>query len=172
MGALLSSSMASTHASPGRSLRAAWRRLSPLPGGRTLFSLALGRLVPYSGSLGARVELLEPGHARVALQERRAIRNHLRSVHAVALVNLLELASGLSMLAGLPDELRAIVLHLEVDFVKKARGRLVAECRCTPPTAIEEREVWLEPEVMDAAGDVVARGRVRWLVRPAAPAHA
>ena len=159
-------------ASPGRSLRDAWRRLRPLPGGRTLFSLGLGRLVPYSGSIGARVELLEAGHARVTLRERRAVRNHLRSVHAVALVNLMELASGLSMLAGLPDELRAIVLRLEVDFVKKARGRLTAECRCTPPQAAEEQEVWLEPVVTDATGDVVARGRVQWLVRPAAPAHA
>jgi acyl-coenzyme A thioesterase PaaI-like protein len=94
------------------------------------------------------------------------VRNHLRSVHAVALVNLLELASGLAMLAGLPDELRAIVLHLEVDFVKKARGRLVAECRCTPPSGTAEQEVWLEPVVTDEAGEVVARGRVRWLVRP------
>jgi acyl-coenzyme A thioesterase PaaI-like protein len=159
-------------ASPGRALRDAWRRLSPLPGGRTLFSLGLGRLVPYSGSIGARVEALEPGYARVTLRERRAVRNHLRSVHAVALVNVLELASGLAMLAGLPDALRAIVLHLEVDFVKKARGVLIAECRCAPPHALEEQEVWLEPVVTDAAGDVVARGRVRWLVRPLEPAHA
>jgi acyl-coenzyme A thioesterase PaaI-like protein len=164
--------MARSPASPGRALRDAWRRLSPLPGGRTLFSLGLGRLVPYSGSIGARVEVLSPGHARVTLRERRAVRNHLRSVHAVALVNVLELASGLSMLAGLPDELRAIVLHLEVDFLKKARGVLTAECRCSPPAALAEQEVWLEPVVTDAAGDVVARGRVRWLVRPAAPPHA
>jgi acyl-coenzyme A thioesterase PaaI-like protein len=164
--------MARSLASPGRSLRDAWRRLSPLPGGRTLFSLGLGRFVPYSGSIGARVELLEPGHARVTLREHRAVRNHLRSVHAVALVNLLELTSGLAMLAGLPDELRAIVLHLEVDFVKKARGILTAECRCVPPSARVEQEAWLEPAVTDAVGDVVARGRVQWLVRPVEPAHA
>jgi acyl-coenzyme A thioesterase PaaI-like protein len=159
-------------ASPGRSLRDAWRRLSPLPGGRTLFSVGLGRLVPYSGSIGARVEVLEPGYARILLREHRAVRNHLRSVHAVALVNVLELASGLAMLAGLPDELRAIVLHLEVDFVKKARGVLTAECRCVPPSAPVEQEVWLEPAVVDAGGAVVARGRVQWLVRPAEPSHA
>jgi len=164
--------MATSLASPGRSLRDAWRRLSPLPGGRAMFSLGLGRIVPYSGSIGARVEVLEPGHARVTLRERRAVRNHLRSVHAVALVNVLELTSGLAMLAGLPDELRAIVLHIEVDFLKKARGLLTAECRCTPPNEPREQETWLEPVVTDASGDVVARGRVRWLVRPVGPAHA
>ncbi|MCU0621231.1 MAG: DUF4442 domain-containing protein [Gemmatimonadales bacterium] len=164
--------MARSHASPGRALRDAWQRLHALPGGRTLFSVGLGRFVPYSGSIGARVQLLEPGFARVSLRDRRAVRNHLQSVHAVALVNLLELTSGLAMLAGLPDELRAIVLHLETDFVKKARGPLVAECRCTPPTERREQECWLAPAITDAAGDVVARGRVRWLVRPAPPHHA
>lgn len=128
--------------------------------------------MPYSGSIGARVDVLEPGHARVMLRDRRAVRNHLHSVHAVALVNVLELTSGLAMLAGLPDELRAIVLHLEVDFVKKARGALTAECRCEPPSAAVEQEVWLEPFVTDLAGDVVARGRVQWLVRPMEPRHA
>jgi hypothetical protein len=35
-----------------------------------------------------------------------------------------------------------------------------------------EQEAWLEPAVTDAVGDVVARGRVQWLVRPVEPAHA
>jgi len=59
-----------------------------------------------------------------------------------------------------------------VDFLKKARGLLTAECRCTPPSEPGEQETWLEPVVTDASGDVVARGRVRWLLRPAAPVHA
>jgi len=158
--------MTKTLPAPGRLLRDAWRRLAPLPGGRTLFSLMLGRMVPYTGALGARVQELEPGYARIMLRDRRGIRNHLGSVHAVALANLAEVASGLAMLTSLPEGARGIVVHLGIEYLKKARGTLTAECRCSPPSGREET-VTVTADVMDAAGDVVARAEVRWLVRPA-----
>ena len=65
-----------------------WRRLEPLPGGKWLFARMLGRSVPYTGSIGARIELLEPGHAQVSLRDHRAVRNHLNCIHAIALANL------------------------------------------------------------------------------------
>ncbi len=164
--------MTKTLPAPGRLLRDAWRRLAPLPGGRTLFSLMLGRMVPYTGALGARVQELEPGYARIMLRDRRGIRNHLGSVHAVALANLAEVASGLAMLTSLPEGARGIVVHLGIEYLKKARGTLTAECRCSPPSGREET-VTVTADVMDAAGDVVARAEVRWLIRPAGkPARA
>ncbi len=139
-----------------------------MPGGRFLFSLMLGRMVPYTGALGARVEELEPGYARVTLRDRRGVRNHLGSVHAIALANLAEITSGLAMLTSLPDTARGIVVHLGVEYLKKARGRLVAECRCSAPSGVEET-VTLTAVVMNAAGEVVARAQVRWLIRPITP---
>ena len=157
--------MTKTLPAPGRLLRDAWRRLAPLPGGRTLFSLMLGRMVPYTGALGVRVQELEPGYARIMLRDRRGIRNHLGSIHAVALANLAEVASGLAMLTSLPEGARGIVVHLGIEYLKKARGTLTAECRCSPPSGREET-VTVTADVMDATGDVVARAEVRWLVRP------
>jgi uncharacterized protein (TIGR00369 family) len=166
------SSMPRTLPAPGRLLRDAWRRLAPLPGGRFLFSLMLGRMVPYTGTLGARVEELEPGYARLTLRDRRGVRNHLGSVHAVALANLAEVTSGLAMLTGLPENARGIVVHIGVEYLKKARGTLTAECRCPAPSGIEET-VTVTADVMNASGEVVARAEVRWLVRPVeAPSHA
>lgn len=153
--------------SPGERVLSLWRRLVPLPFGRALFRFMFARQVPYSGALGAWIERLEPGYARVALHERRAIRNHLRSVHAVALSNLGELTSGLAMTTALPPDVRAIVTRLETDYTKKARGLLIAESRVAVPAVTGDMDHEVSAEIRDAAGDVVATVRVCWRLGPA-----
>jgi acyl-coenzyme A thioesterase PaaI-like protein len=124
-------------------------------------------MVPYSGRLGGIVTLFEPGHVRVELRERRAVRNHLGSIHAVALVNLGELASGLAVMGGLPATVRGIVTGLDVTFSKKARGRVVAESRCgVPPEVPASTPVDVEATIRDASGELVARVVAHWLLGP------
>jgi uncharacterized protein (TIGR00369 family) len=151
---------------PGSRLRALWHRLAGLPGGKALFSLLFGRMVPYTGTLGARVEALEPGLCRVSLRDRRRVRNHLHSIHAMALANLAEAASGLAVVTALPPGVQGIVTHFSITYLKKARGRLVAECRVDVGAVIEEREQEAQVTITDAVGDVVARARATWRLRP------
>lgn len=155
---------------PGVSLLVSWKRLHGLPGGRWLFSRMVGRTVPYTGSISPIVQALEPGHSVVALRDHRAIRNHLHSIHAVALINLGEFASGLAMLTALPAGHRGIVTSLSADYLKKARGDVVAESRVPPGEPVTEpvdREA--EAVIRDAEGDVVAVIRARWRISPAEP---
>lgn len=135
---------------PGAWIREGWQHASRVPGGRSVFSRLLGLAIPYTGSIGAEVVTLEPGYAKVQLDERRAIRNHLSSIHAIALANLGELTGNLALACALPDDGRFIVTKLAIEFKKKARGRIVAECRCEPPRSAEKREYELTVTMRDA----------------------
>lgn len=160
--------MSKTLAAPGERLRAWWNRLSNLPGGRRMFTLMVGFAAPYSGSVRATVTDLAPGRARVVMRDRRAVRNHLDSVHAMALANLAELASGLAVLVSLPPGVRGILTGFDVAFLKKARGTLAAECQCAVPELAGSETVDHEVRtaITDAAGDVVAMASARWRLGP------
>jgi len=152
-------------AAPNSILRR-WRKLSARPFGKLLFSIGVGRMARYTGTIRPRVQELRPGYARIRMGDRPAVRNHLKSVHAIALMNLAEVTSGLAMLAGMSDDARAIITNLAIEYKKKARGTLEAECSTTPPETTERREYVLEAIVRDTAGEEVARATARWLVGP------
>ncbi|KPJ84879.1 MAG: hypothetical protein AMS18_16505 [Gemmatimonas sp. SG8_17] len=158
--------MDSKPGSPRAQLLSTWRRLAPLPAGRWLFSRFVGRMAPYSGTIGARIVALEPGYVRVELRDRRRIRNHLNSIHAVALANLGELATGLAVTSVLPDSVRGIPVKLTIEYYKKARGALAAECRSEIPDVQEPLDLTVSTEISDVAGDVVARLAACWRLSP------
>lgn len=128
-------------------------------------------MVPYTGSIGALVERLEPGDVAVSLREKRAVRNHLRSIHAIALVNLAEVTSGLAMLTAVGSDVRGIVTGLRIRYDKKARGRLVATSVVSPPHIGDDIygvDAEVTAVIRDAAGDVVAEATVTWRLSPLA----
>ena len=142
-----------------------WNRLQRFPAGGWLFSYFLGRYAPYSGSISARVEALSPGYVQVSIRDRKKVRNHLNSIHAIALINLGEIATGLAVLTTITDNMRGIVLGLEAEYLKKARGKLVANAEFELPQEIDDQTpVKVTADLFDQSGEVVARVHATWLL--------
>lgn len=157
--------MKKDHATAGQQLYRLWLKLSKYPLGKWIFSRLIGWKIPYTGSIKADVMELSPGIAQVRLKPRRGNYNHLNSIHAIALSNLGELASGLAVLVGLPKTVRGIVTRIETKYLKKARGVLMAHANLDLPvisSSSVEHEV--EARIIDADGDVVAVIRANWLL--------
>ncbi len=141
-----------------------WKKWSQLPCGKALFSFFVGQFAPYTGSIGGKVKELAPGYAIVTLRERRRVRNHLKSVHAVALMNLAEMASGLAMLSGLKSNIRGIVTSFHIEYLRKARGFLTARAWCEIPIVVGKTPAQVPVEIMNSQGEIVARATATWLL--------
>ncbi len=152
-----------THTNP---FLAKWKKMGGSGLGRWLFSRGIGLAAPYSGTIRPLVVELEPGHNVIRIRDRRRVRNHLRSIHAAAMLNLCELTGGLLAIVSIPGDARMIVTHLEIDFVKKARGTLTSTGSCAVPEKADHGELPVEVSVRDQAGDEVCRATVTALVGP------
>jgi acyl-coenzyme A thioesterase PaaI-like protein len=141
-----------------------WQKLAPKFGGTWLFSRILGRMAPYSGSIKPRVVELSPGRAVVLMHDRQAVRNHLRSVHAIALMNLGEISTGLAVLACLGSDRRGIVTKLSMEYSKKARGTMQATCEFHPPAPDFEGPFTVRANLVDEEGDVVSVATAEWTI--------
>lgn len=166
MASASSFSLSSFTSAPKNLLRQAWDHLAGLPGGRALFSRAIGLAAPYTGSIGARVEVLRRGHSEVVIHDRRSLRNHLDCVHAIALANLAELTGNVALAYSLPDDARFIVAGMSIDYLKKARGTIRGRCDCPTPETSARQEYPVVVEMHDAKGELVARATLRTLVGP------
>ena len=105
------------------SLLRLWQRASAWPAGARIFSSVVGFRVPYAATISPRVESVGFGHARVLLADRRRVRNHLKSIHAVALAGLGELTANMALMSMQPADGRWIVRDMRVSYVKKGSGR-------------------------------------------------
>lgn len=150
----------------GNLIRDTWDRLHRLPGGAALFSRFVGRAAPYTGTIGAKVEELQLGYARVTLRDRPKVRNHLDCVHAIALANLAELCGNVAVAYTLPDDGRFIVAGMRIEYLKKARGTITAESRPPATLTSERKEIEVEVELRDAKRELVARAVLVTLLGP------
>ncbi len=144
-----------------------FRRLGGSPSGRWLFSKLICRRAPYFASIAPRIELLEPGRCIVQIRDRRAVRNHIGTVHAIALCNMAELAGGLATDATIPDAMRWIPKGMSVRYLAKARGTMTATATVASiADAAVAQELQAHVEVRDLGNTVVFEADIAMWVSP------
>lgn len=143
-------------------------RLIRWPGGAWLFGFLVCRKAPYFASIAPRITTLRAGHGEATMRHRRAVTNHLGTVHAIALCNLAELIGGLTTDVSIPASMRWIPKGMTVDYLKKAVGTMHATATPAVQPVASEAGYALPVDVVirDPAGDAVFRAQIAMWVSP------
>jgi acyl-coenzyme A thioesterase PaaI-like protein len=146
-----------------------WDRASSVPQGRRAFSMAFSRKAPYFSTVKPLFIDLRPNYAELLLKDRKAVHNHIGTVHAIALCNGLEAAMGALAEATIPSHKRWIPKGMEVSYTAKADS----DVRCIAETDPEQWE-GDDPDVpvrvrgVRRDGTVVVEGVIRlWVTERA-----
>ena len=138
----------------------------PIVGDR-LFSFAFSQVAPYFWTIRPRFTVIEPNHAEVVIPKRRGVKNHIGTVHAIALCNGLEAAMGVLAEASIPKDKRWIPKGMEVNYTAKATSDITCIAETDP-----EQWTSADPDLpvrvrgVRDDGTVVIEGVIRLWVTP------
>lgn len=144
----------------------AFQRLGGSAPGRWLFTRLVCLQAPYFGTLGPLVEELAPGRCVATIRDRRRVRNHIGTVHAIALCNLAELTAGLATDVSIPASMRWIPKGMTVRYLRKAKGTMTATCTVPPATSGMAQDLVAHVDVRDPLGEVVFDADITLYVSP------
>lgn len=144
-----------------------FRLLGSTAAGRWTFTRIICAKAPYFASISPLIDELAPGRCVVSLRDRRRVRNHIGTVHAIAMCNAAELAGGLATDVSIAPNQRWIPKGMTVRYLKKAKGTLLATARvAVPPVDAPAQEAHAYVEVRDAANEVVFDADIAMWISP------
>jgi acyl-coenzyme A thioesterase PaaI-like protein len=145
----------------------AYETAQKLPLGMHLFTTAVRAVAPYFLTVPAVTETLEPGRATVRMRHALWVRNHLGTVHAIALCNLAEVSMGLVAEATVPTSHAWIPKGMTVEYKAIARGTMHAVATLDLPVDLSTaQEVPVAITVKDDKDATVFTAEIRIWVRP------
>lgn len=144
-----------------------WQKMSDKPGGKWLFSRALCMKAPYFGTIKPSFLELTEDRCVVTFKERRAVHNHIGTIHAIAMCNSAELSGGVLCDIATPKGMRWIPKGMTVHYQAIAKGRLTATATIEKIEVGEARELITPVSVTDEKGTEVFRADIKMWVSPA-----
>lgn len=148
---------------------ALYRRAAGLPLGRRVFSLVYARTARYFWTVRPQVREVRPHYAELTIAKRRAVLNHIGTVHAIAVCNGLEAAMGLVAEATVPPGRRWIPKGMTVSYLAKSTTDLLCSAQTDPADWAEPGDVPVRVQARRTDGVVVVEGVITIYVsdRPA-----
>lgn len=102
--------------------------------------------------------------AHVTMNQRWAVQNHIKTVHAIAVCNLVEMTMGIVAESTIPSHLRWLPMGMDISYLKKATGKLHGTANIDPENFFTlpqyPGEVKVPVEVKNSEGVVVTRAEV------------
>jgi acyl-coenzyme A thioesterase PaaI-like protein len=147
-----------------------YKTLERLPLGRRVFSVAYQFAAPYFLTIPASLTDVAPGEAHARMRQTPWVRNHLGTVHAIALCNLAEYTMGAVAEATIPPTHRWVPKGMTVEYKAKARGTMDATATLQLPARLTDRsELPVDVVVADRGGEVVFTAEIRiWVTERSA----
>lgn len=138
----------------------AYTKCCALPFGKAIFSRLVCLKAPYFRTIKPLFTRLEPGYGEISIRNRRRVRNHINSVHAIAMCNMCELVAGSMLESTIPSQFRWIPKKMSVEYLKVARTDLKASCRLEEVEWQDSMELPLTVDVTDKNGVLVLRALI------------
>jgi len=138
-----------------------YNKLKGKPFGKRIFSFLIGRQAPYFSTIKPLFIELEPGRCEIFMKKRKSVTNHLKTVHAIAMCNLVELAGGVCVDVSVPEGVRWIPKGMTVEYITLAKTDLKGVCKFDTQKIRDwdlTKDFPAEVNIYDTSGTVVMRG--------------
>ncbi|GAB2649110.1 hotdog fold domain-containing protein [Kribbella swartbergensis] len=137
-----------------------WERLRVVPGGDRVFSRGFTWKAPYFRSIRPRFVQVSPNYAALVLPKRRAVQNHIGTVHAIAVCNGLEAAMGALAEATIPPGKRWLPKGMEVAYLAKSTSDLTCSAETDPDDWTAGPDVPVRVKATRSDGTTVVEGTI------------
>ena len=143
-----------------------WNRLKGTATGRWLFTRIVCFKAPYFNSISPLFVELQTGRAVVSMRIRRKVKNHIGTVHAIAMANLCEIAAGTLTEASVPQDMRWIPKSMNIAYLGKAATAVTATAELPPVVSGDALDAVVSVDVCDTNGAIVVHADITMYVSP------
>lgn len=116
-------------------------------------TLFFGKVVPFTGTAGIRIESLTHDGCVISIANKRRVQNHIGGVHAVASLLLAESATGFLVGLNVPDDKVPVIKTAHAEYTRRAKGDMTVEARLSE----EQRERIRTEDKGDVSVPVIIR---------------